>query len=201
MNGDQFMVRLMRRSDIDEVLSIHLSLFEVKYSRPLITSFLSAPHLSLVLVHVADQVETVVGISVATRRWVSLCSKQRTAYLSSFAIQPKYQRRGLGTFLFRLTCRVLLVHFGIQEMTLHMLKSKTPTYEFYRAMGMSASGIIRNDYLIGEEKHDAMFMAMQLAGAAVKPAERPDMQIYPEIDAMLAAQQKVWLLAPWFCHA
>jgi ribosomal protein S18 acetylase RimI-like enzyme len=198
MQGDRFMVRLMRRSDIDEVLSIHLSLFEVRYNRSDIVSFLSGNYLSLVLVRVADQTETLVGVSTAIRHWVSICSKQRTASLSTFGILAPYQRRGLGAYMFRLTCRILLVHFGVQDLSLHMLKSKAPTYQFYIAMGMVASSVIRNYYDFDKGQHDALFMVKQLTADAV---ERPDVQLYPEIDAMLAGPQKVWLFAPWFCYA
>jgi ribosomal protein S18 acetylase RimI-like enzyme len=198
MSSDQFMVRLMRRSDLDEVLSIHRDLFEVKYTRSIIESFLSGRHLSLVLLHVTSQAETLIGISVTSRSWVSICSKERTAYLATFGIHPPYQRRGLGAYLFKLTCRLLSVHFSIKDLSLHMLKSKTSTYQFYSAMGMTASSVLRDYYSFDDARHDAILMVTQIAAAGV---ERPDVQLYPEIDAMLAAPQKVWLFAPLCCHA
>jgi ribosomal protein S18 acetylase RimI-like enzyme len=191
----------MRRSDIDEVLALHASLFEVKYPRAVIESFVSAPHLSLLLIHVANQTETLIGVSVSSRRWVSLCSKQRTAYLSTFGIRQSSQRRGLGSYLFRLTCRVLFQRFSIQDLSLHMLRSKRSTYEFYNAIGMTASAVVPRYYVLDDKHHDALFMVKQFTAADLEVPERRDVQVYPEIEAMLAEPQEVWLLAPWFCAA
>jgi ribosomal protein S18 acetylase RimI-like enzyme len=193
-----FLVRLMRQSDVDEVLGCHGAVLEVCYSRPVIESFLRSHYLTLVLVFVDGGAEAIVGFSVAHREWVSACSTQRTAYLSTFGILPEFQRRGLGAFLFRLTCRVLRAHYGVRDIRLHMLKDKRATYAFYVAQQMAAVRVLREYYSFLGKRHDAVLMRAELAAVPREPA-RPDVALLPEIAELLATRQRLCPLAQLFC--
>jgi ribosomal protein S18 acetylase RimI-like enzyme len=185
-----FLARLMRRADVDEVLAVHLSLFEVKYSRSTIEQFLTSTYLSLVLVHVDNATETIVGVSVSSREWIAICNRQRRAYLSTFGILPDFQRRGLGAHLFRLTCDILRMHFTVSEIRLHMLKGKQGTYDFYIAQQLVAIGVLKDYYSLGEGFHDAILMARDLRFIP-KIEPRDDVAILPELVELLNTTQWV----------
>jgi ribosomal protein S18 acetylase RimI-like enzyme len=193
-----FLVRLMRRSDIDELVGCHGAILEVCYQRATIESFLRGDHLSLLIVFVDGAREAIIGFSVSSRQWMSACSTQRTAYLSTFGILPEFQRRGLGAYLFRLTCHVLQAHYQVYDIHLHMLKEKRSTYDFYIAQRMVAVSVLRQYYTFDGKKHDAVFMSRELA-CVPREERRPDIVLLPEIEELLTATQKLCPFAQLFC--
>jgi hypothetical protein len=68
-------------------------------------------------------------------------------------------------------------------------------------MGMTTSAVIRDYSIFDEGHHDPPFMVKQFAAPNLEVHEPPDVQADPEIEAMPAVPQKVWLSARWFCVA
>jgi ribosomal protein S18 acetylase RimI-like enzyme len=195
-----FLVRLVRPSDVEELLGCHGATLEVCYSRKTVESFLGAGYLTLVVVFIDGGVEAIIGFSVARRQWVSACSTARTSYLSTFGILPEFQRRGLGAYLFRLSCHILRAYYGVHDINLHMLKDKRSTYDFYIAQQLIAVRVMREYYSFDVKKHDAVLMNRDLASVPTEE-ERPDVAVLPEVGELLATKQKLWPLAQLFCSA
>jgi ribosomal protein S18 acetylase RimI-like enzyme len=196
MSGLHFVARRMRHADLEKVLAFHLLLFEVKYSRRTIERFLGPDHLALVLVHVDGQSEVIIGVSTSRRKWVSACTRLRTAYLTTFAILPDFQRRGLGAHLFRLTCDILRTYYTVFEIRLHMVKGKKPTYDFYIAQRLVAVNVVKNYYSF-DGGHDAVEMAAPL-DMVPRIGARPDVTVLPELMELLGSKQRLWPFAQWF---
>jgi ribosomal protein S18 acetylase RimI-like enzyme len=193
-------VRLLTGEDVNEVYAVHLLLFQVKYSRQTIESFLVHKYLSLILVDVTDgSHEKIVGVSISFREWVSMCSTQRRAYLSTFGILPEYRNQGLGTYLFGLTCHILRVHYCVGELSLHMLQSNVVSYKFYERLGMHATRVLPEYYNFDNSTHTAVYMRRELIRLANEVA-RPDISHGPDIDQMLRQKEHIWFLAQLICE-
>jgi ribosomal protein S18 acetylase RimI-like enzyme len=197
MSSARFVARRMLRSDVNEVLALHLLLFEVKYTRQTIKTFLAPDHLSLLLVRVDVPRELIVGVSTSIRAWASVCSRQRNAHLSTFGILPAFQRRGLGAYLFRLTCDILRTHYSVCEIRLHMLRAKQPTYDFYVAQRLVAVGVIKNYYTFDGGHHDAIVMANEI-DCIPRLVPRADVNVAPELAELLETKQCVSPFAQLF---
>jgi ribosomal protein S18 acetylase RimI-like enzyme len=192
-----FVVRLLTSADIQEVLEVHLLLFEVKYSRHTIESFLRDKYLALVMVDVSDRSkEKIIGVSVTSREWISLCSTEKRGYLSTFGILPEWRRNGLGTYLFRLTCHILRFHYNVEEIALHMLQSNRSSYGFYQSVGMNATLILPEYYNFDDSKHTAVYMRRELVCIESEDCERQDIIVSPEINHLLSKKQNVWFFYP-----
>jgi ribosomal protein S18 acetylase RimI-like enzyme len=194
-----FVVRCLSSADLDEVLSVHLELFEVKYSRRTIESFLGPTYLSLVLVDATEASQKIMGVSVSTRSWYSMCSNQTTAYLSTFGILPEYQRHGLGTYLFCLTCHILRSFYRTRELSLHMLRSKLSNYEFYTKLGLTAVRVIPQYYNIDGTEYDALAMSTDLVGI-LDEQNRSDISLSSDLTTLRNMRRIVRFWHPLFCN-
>jgi ribosomal protein S18 acetylase RimI-like enzyme len=194
-----FLVRRLSAADVEEVLTVHLELFEVKYSRATIESFLGASYFSLGLVDVADATQRLVGVSVSHRKWLSICSDQTISYLTTFGILPEYQRRGLGTYLFCLTCHILRSFYRSREISLHMLRTKKSNYEFYTKLGLSAVRVIPNYYNFDGTGRDAITMSTNLIDVLDEP-HRPDISVAPDLILLLNTRRVVRFWYPIFSN-
>lgn len=191
-----FLVRLMTNADIDEVWRLHLDLFEVKYDRRTIQSFMRPDYFALLLVD-TDKDSEIIGVSVSQRMWVSRCSGERVCYLSTFGIKREYQRCGLGSFLFRLTCNLLRTHYGVIRMSLHMLASNRGVYDFYEKLGMSAWKLLPGYYHFDSTPRDSIVMCAPLD--TIRNENRRDDIIVPlEIEDLLLTRDHVHFYSSWF---
>jgi ribosomal protein S18 acetylase RimI-like enzyme len=197
MSDGRFVVRFMRDSDIGAVHRIHLALFRIKYSVDFIASFLASNSLSLLLVRTDGPSETIVGVSMVFRQWASFFSTRRTAYLATFGIRRNFRRRGLGSFLFRLTCRILMTHCTVFEVSLHMVASKRSTFAFYIAQGLRPARVVKSYYTFGNKHRDAIVMRQELATVPRKAA-RSDVDVDPGLAVLLETTQRVCPLAQFF---
>lgn len=184
----------MTQADIDEVWKLHLDLFEVKYERKTISSFLNKSYLCLLLVDARNNSE-IVGVSVSERRWVAYCSSERVCYLATFGIRKDLQRTGLGSFLFRLTCHIQRKHFGVTRMSLNMLQTNQGVYRFYESVGMIAQKILPNYYTFDGQKHDSVVMSAELM-TIQEEKRRDDISVPLEIEDILLTHDQVYFFSP-----
>ena len=152
-------VRLMKTSDLDQVISIALSLPEAPhwpqsaYANALNPD--STPrHIALVVVPAATDPapSAALGFTVA-----SLLPPQ--AELETIAVAKGSQRRGLGRQLFHALAGELQA-VGAHEILLEVRASNQAALEFYRFLGFSETGLRPRYY--ADPQEDAVLMRLPL---------------------------------------
>ncbi|OHT04210.1 acetyltransferase, GNAT family protein [Tritrichomonas foetus] len=191
-----YQVRLMKYEDIDEVEKIHIILFPVRYQRKVFEEYLKPNYLALLLTIHEEGAEKIIGVSMSSRSWVSKFSYVKKSYLGTFGVIPEYQKKGLGSFLLRLTCRILGNYYQCSSMSLHMLRKDKEVYNFYTKNGLNPIQVLEKYYSFSEPREDALLMSCDLN--KIDFIERDDILPSSEVKELLTGKQVIGYFAPWF---
>lgn len=178
MGKEQYVIRLLRQEDVPQMRELDHILFPIKYNDAVYQEFLSQAYLSLVLVKIEEQTETIIGEATANRQWKTSCSLERDGYLATFGIHPDYRRHHFGSLLFQVISEILMTHFECRVLRLHMLVSNDSAYEFYLKQGMTVTKMLNNFYTIDGKKADAYLMSAELS--SIKMTKLPNFVKYGE---------------------
>ena len=192
-----FKIRKMKLEDVDECLEVHHSLFPVKYSKKEIANDCNSECLALLLTTIEDDKEKIIGVSMSRRFWTSKFSYNRSSYLATFGILEKYRKKGLGTFLLRLTCRIIGNFSNCSYFSLHMLR-RNDLLHFYEKAGLEAVQVLPEYYNFTTPRPDAIIMQCDPRKIEFDLNSRDDIEIEDEIRKMLKEKQSIGWFAPWF---
>ncbi|EAX97304.1 acetyltransferase, GNAT family protein [Trichomonas vaginalis G3] len=156
--NQKFLIREMKKADIEEVEKLHIAIFPVRYSKNVFIGFLRPDYLSLVIETEWYGEKRIIGVSTSSRNWASPFSRSRTAYLSTFGILPEFRRHHLGTLLLNATVACLAKYYGCIELSLHMEAANKAAYEFYISNKFIAVQLLPDHYTFNNSYHDAYFM-------------------------------------------
>ena len=195
-----FRVRLMRSEDKEECERVHIILFPVRYSKSIYDEYLKPDHLSLLLTTIEDGSEKIIGVSMSFRFWVSKFSYERRCYLGTFGILPDYQKRGLGTYFLRLTCKILGGYFNCARFELHCLRKDHSISNFYNRVGFAAEDVLLQYYSFSDPHEDALLMACDPRKVEYDEKAIDNIEIDPEVQKMLNEKQSIGFFAPWFSN-
>ena len=92
------------------------------------------------------------------------------AELLALAVEPEYQRRGVGTLLMQAVERAAL-QWGMEKLFLHTATENTPAQKLFERNGFQVHRIIEGFYPEGQ---DALHMGREMG----LPKERPEDSIF-----------------------
>ncbi|EAX87769.1 acetyltransferase, GNAT family protein [Trichomonas vaginalis G3] len=189
----KFLIRRMTKDDIPGVRELQTKLFPLTYSDATYEKYISNKYLSIVLEKITGDLTEIVGVSTSLRIWVSKWSNKTEAYISTFGIDDRFRRMGLGTELMRVTARINIDHFQAGHVLLHIMKDNVSGFEFYKNRGFIAQKLIPNYYKIAEKNYDSIFMALH----EFKEPENPP-TVTVEVSDELKQEMKTVDVVPCF---
>ena len=160
----KFLVAQLEEENLNELLALHLKIFPVRMNMDIMREFYrSQAILALCMFYVDGESKELIGVSTARRTWRTFFSTDRTSYLCTFGIDPKFRQHHLGTDLLRITCHILRDHFQTKEITLHMQRINKPALQLYKKFGFSIVRSYPGYYdELQDEAQDALYMSMSL---------------------------------------
>lgn len=193
----RYKIRTMTSGDVEECHKVHLSLFPVKYSANEIANYCNSEYLSLIITTIEDEKEKIIGVSTTHRFWTSKFSYDRVSYLGTFGILEEYRKKGLGTYLLRLTCKIIGSYYNCSRFSLHMLR-RNDLLHFYESVGLEAIQVIPEYYGFTTPRPDAIIMSCDPRNIEFDINSRDDIDLDEEIKRMLNEKQAIGWFAPWF---
>lgn len=136
----------MRRRHLRSVLKIEAQVYPRPWSLSLFVSELSLR---------STRAYTVARVEGIVTGYCGLMLQGEDAHITTIAVDPAYQRRGIATRLMLHMVRQALQR-GARHLTLEVRMSNQPAQDLYRRFGFHAAGVRKNYY--AETNEDALVM-------------------------------------------
>lgn len=139
----------MTEAHLDEVIQIERKVFPSPWSREAFRRELGDRYFSTYLVAEASQ--KVFGYTGFFRLY-------NEGHITNLAVQPKFQRRKIGTLLMLELIKIALSE-GVKKLTLEVRRSNLAARAFYQKFGFREMGVKKNYY--SDTKDDALILGAE----------------------------------------
>jgi [ribosomal protein S18]-alanine N-acetyltransferase len=159
-----FKIEIMKKEDIDQVLSIEQSSFSMPWSRNLFLSEFRSPTVSTLLVALHEAPKRIVSAYIVY--WLVADEM----HILNLAVDPACRRQGIARKLVRYAL-ARAQEKGARRAFLEVRMSNSPAYRLYSGLGFTGTSVRRDYY--DHPTEDAIIMALeQGAFAELTKAEK-----------------------------
>lgn len=143
---DKIIIRLMTMDDIDDIMEIELSSFNIPWSRAsFVSELISNKFAKYIIARIGNKVVGYAGM------WKVLDE----GHITNIAVHPEYRQRKIGTGLVEVLLS-LAQEIEISKLTLEVRRSNTVAQTLYKKFGFEALGFRKKYYADNQE--DALIM-------------------------------------------
>ncbi|EAY17678.1 acetyltransferase, GNAT family protein [Trichomonas vaginalis G3] len=197
-NSNRIRIRELRKEDCMQLWKLHSELFPVEYPYSYILSFLNNSSYCIVAtVKNEKNTDKIIAFVSLHLEWKSVFSTDRTAYVSTFGVIEEKRRSKIGSDIMNVIFDVMLKHYKIHHMYLHMQQSNLAAKNYYLNTGWKITKDLKDFYHIKNQCNDAYYMTYDIPDNFV-PLFKNMLEIDQSIQKKVNAPQNLAWISSFF---
>jgi len=144
-------------------MQLHQEVFPIIYERSFYEAMYTSPYaLTISMIGSEEVLGVITGRLIRRARGMCNLSSQTVGYISTIAIKPSEQRRGLGKVLIEVFTSKMKENRDVCQIELNVFIENNPAVNFYLKHGFLIEGVLANYYLIDGQDKDAYRMIKEI---------------------------------------